>query len=169
MSIARIDGGWECDGCGLLSEGEVLRGHWCRNTSNERGFGDTVIALLTEEERSALAGQPVRYDGVLAGLERGTGVDGCWAFEGCGYDTPADEAQVLEAVGEALEEPDREQVAAAAGFVFKRGTFQYTSQALLAMLVAYETECEGGDGVHAVAGILREAARRIAVVEALTV
>jgi hypothetical protein len=47
--------------------------------------------------------------------------------------------------------------------------FQYTSQALLAMLVAYEQECEGGDGVEPVVAILREAARRIAVVEALTV
>lgn len=115
------------------------------------------------------------YEGLLAGLvgsESDTAAADArteWSFEGRPYDTPADEAAVLESVGEALTEPERNDVVAARDFVFGQRTgFQYTSQALLAMLVAYERECEGGDGVEPVVAILREAARRIAVIEALT-
>ena len=108
----------------------------------------------------------VTYEGVLQGLEKTE----FWQFEGTDYSTPATESDVLETVAEALSEPDKAEVVAARDFVFgPRTGFAYTSQALLAMLVAYERECEGGEGVEAVASILREAARRIAIVEALTV
>ena len=133
--------------------------------------------LRLSEDEGTPAGQPVRYDGVLAGLVRardgGTGPL-CWSFEGKQYDTPADEATVMATVNEALEEPDARGVAAAREFVFGgKAGMTYTSQALLAMLVAYEAECsvdgEVEGGVAAVAGILPEAARRIAVVEAFKV
>lgn len=108
-------------------------------------------------------------EGVLAGLVW-CAVHPGWSFEGREYETAATEAQVSETVVEALAEPGRTEVQAAREFVFAGKTgFQYTSQALLAMLVAYEQECEGGDGVEPVVAILREAARRIAVIEALTV
>jgi len=99
------------------------------------------------------------------------GGSGSWEFEGREYETPADEASVMGAVEEALAEPGRAEVKRARDFVFGggAGANTYTAGALLAMLVAYEQECDGGEGVEAVASILREAARRIAVIEALTV
>jgi hypothetical protein len=111
------------------------------------------------------------YEGVLSGLERGLGVDGCWAFEGVGYESPADESDVMAVVGEALSEPDEngELVRAARKLVFGHPQVTHTSQVLLAMLVAYEQECgEDGDGVAEVQRVLREAARRVAIIEALT-
>lgn len=107
------------------------------------------------------------YDGMLSGLSN---VDGDWLYEGRTYDTPADEATVVETVGEALSEPDAPMVKAAAALVFGRESgVQYTSQALTAIAAAYANECEGGDGVAAVLAVLQDAARRIAVIEALTI
>lgn len=105
------------------------------------------------------------YDGALRGLTLTDGSE--WSFEGRTYDTPADEATVSECVGEALTEPDQSVVDAARKLVFG-GNATYTSHALLAMATAYEKECDGGDGCEPVAALLREAARRVAVIEALT-
>lgn len=125
-------------------------------------------ALVGPKKTVARDGSVVSYEGSLRGLERGTGDDGCWAFEGRSYETPATEADVLEQTGEALVEPSRSDCTAAAKFLFN-GPFQFTAQALVALAAVYASECEGGDGVDPVVAILREAARRIAVVEALTV
>ena len=105
------------------------------------------------------------YDGALAGL---TLSDGSWTFEGREYDTPATESDVLGTMGEALGDVDDEQIKAARKLVFG-GTCQFTAQALNAMALAYEAECGDGEGVDPVVVILREAARRIAVIEALNV
>lgn len=105
------------------------------------------------------------YDGMLAGL---TSVDGEWQYEGASYDTPATENQVVACVGEALAEPDEATVVVARKLVFGAGA-TYTSQALIAIAAAYADECEGGDGVGAVLSVLQDAARRIAVIESLTV
>lgn len=110
----------------------------------------------------------VNYEGVLQGLERLE--SGQWVAFGKPLDTPATEEQVIETVTEALQEPGKDEVFAARVFMFgQHPGFQYTSQSLLALLVAYERECEGGDSVEPVAEILREAARKIAIIEALTV
>lgn len=106
------------------------------------------------------------YDGALSGL---TNDDGAWTFEGRSYDTPADETAVLETTGEALEEPSEALTEAARRLVFGPGGATFTAQALSAIALAYEAETGGGDGCDPVTAILREAARRIAVVEALTV
>jgi|SRR5688572_1877265 len=107
----------------------------------------------------------ITYDGALKGAQHTEGLG--WSFEGTVYDTPADEATVQDSVGEALTEPDQSVVDGARKLVFG-GNATYTSQALLAMATAYEQECDGGDGCSPVATVLREAARRVAVIEALT-
>lgn len=107
----------------------------------------------------------ITYDGALKGATLTSGTE--WCFEGRMYDTPADEATVNDTVGEALTEPDQSVVDAARKLVFG-GNATYTSHALLAMATAYEQECDGGDGCDPVATVLREAARRVAVIEALT-
>lgn len=105
------------------------------------------------------------YDGALKGAQHTEGLG--WCFEGTVYDTPADEPTVVESVGEALQEPDTSLVEGARKLVFG-GSCTYTSQVLLAMATAYAEECEGGDGVDPVVKLLQEAARRLAVIEALT-
>lgn len=105
------------------------------------------------------------YDGALKGAEHTPDLG--WSFEGTVYDTPATEDDVITSVGEALQAPTLDMVQCARKLVFG-GTCTYTAQALLAMATAYEQECEGGDGVDAVVNLLQEAARRLAVVEALT-
>lgn len=107
----------------------------------------------------------ITYDGALKGAVYTEGLG--WSFEGMAYDTPADEATVQDSVGEALTEPDQSVVDAARKLVFG-GNATYTSQALLAMATAYEKEVDGGEGAEPVAALLREAARRVAVIEALT-
>lgn len=104
------------------------------------------------------------YDGMLSGL---TSSNGDWSYEGASYEVQATETQVIECVDEALAEPDESTVAAARKLVFGVGA-TYTSQALIAIAAAYAAECEGGDGVGAVLAVLQDAARRIAVIEALT-
>ncbi len=105
------------------------------------------------------------YEGALQGATHTQGLG--WSYEGTVYDTPADEATVLTSVGEALQEPDTSVVQGARKLVFG-GSCTYTSQALLAMATAYVEECDGGEGVDAVVKVLQEAARRVAVIEALT-
>lgn len=108
----------------------------------------------------------ISYDGTLTGLVSSS--DG-WVFEGVGYDTPADEAHVIEAANEALGEPDASVTAAAHKLVFGSNV-TFTSQAVLGIAAAYEAEVgPDGAGLDHVLEILREAARRIAVIEALTV
>lgn len=107
------------------------------------------------------------YDGALQGAQHTEGLG--WCFEGTVYDTPADEDTVVTSVGEALSEPTPELVSATSALVFKRGDVTYTSQVLLAMAAAYADECEGGEGVDPVVKVLQEAARRVAVIEALTI
>lgn len=106
------------------------------------------------------------YDGPLKGAVHTQGLG--WSFEGTVYDTPADEATVVDSVDEALTSPDESLVQGARKLVFG-GSATYTAQALLAMATAYENECDGGDGCDPVVAVLREAARRVAVIEALTV
>ncbi len=131
---------------------------------------------MSQSNVTVFAGQPVigrtepvsaTYDGMLAGLV--SSVDDGWSFEGASYDTPADEHTVIETVYEALSEPDGEAVKAAAKMVFSNPRVTYTAQVLTAMAAAYASECADGDGVDAVVAILQEAARRIAVIEALTI
>jgi hypothetical protein len=107
----------------------------------------------------------ITYDGALKGVTRTHGE--VWCYEGREYDTPADEPTLVDSVGEALTEPDVSLVEGARKLVFG-GSATYTSQVLLAMATAYESECDGGDGSEPVAAVLREAARRVAVIEALT-
>lgn len=108
----------------------------------------------------------LRYDGMMAGLVRAE----AWIFEGREYATPASEIEVCDTVGEALTDVSAAGVARARSFVFGQGASTYTAQALLAMAEAYELEVgDGSEGVDPVTAILRDAARRIAVVEALTV
>lgn len=116
---------------------------------------------------ASLASAPttVTYEGALRGV---TYTEGTYSYEGRTYDTPADEATLVQSVGEALTEPDESLVQGARKLVFG-GSATYTSQALLAMATAYESECDGGEGADPVAAVLREAARRVAVIEALTI
>lgn len=132
---------------------------------------DEAVREATEvlEAEAINSARVIVYDGVLRGLERGAGPDGCWAFEGVGYDSPATESEVEGMVEDALAEPSGELRRQAHELLFGRGGSQYTAQAVLALAEAYERECEGGDGVSEVVRILAEAARRIAVIEALTV
>jgi hypothetical protein len=125
----------------------------------------THIAHTTEINATTLATE-ITYEGMCAGLVRN---DDMWYFEGTAYDTTATESHVLEVVGEALTEPERDAVAAARTFVFECPEITYTAQALGAMATAYAEECEGGEGVDAVVAILQEAARRVACVEALVI
>ncbi len=104
-------------------------------------------------------------DGVLSGVSQ---LDGTWQFEGVSYDTPATESDVISCANEALSEPDESVVEQATKLVFG-GNATYTSQAVLAMAAAYTAEVGDGDGSDHVVRILREAARRIACVEALTI
>lgn len=102
-------------------------------------------------------------DGTLAGV---SGKPGQWSFEGVEYDTPATADDLEICAEEAMAQPDQKTLALASQLVFGPGT-TYTSQALLAMAEVYErTVCETGDTVSA---ILRESARRIACIEALTI
>lgn len=128
----------------------------------------TDHAVDAPSEQADQTDRVICYEGALRGAERGTGPDGCWAFEGRSYDTPATEDAVLETVAEALEEPDDAAVDAAHDALF-RGPTQYTAQLLSALAAAYEREVGDGEGCDPVTSILREAARRIAVIEALTV
>lgn len=108
----------------------------------------------------------IAYDGTLAGLV--STADG-WVFEGVEYDTPATESDVIECAHTALEEPDAPTVKAAHALVFDRGC-TYTSQALLAIAAAYDAEVgPDGTGSEQILAILRETARRIACIEALTI
>jgi hypothetical protein len=104
-----------------------------------------------------------KFEGTLAGVE---GSAGEWSFEGVKYDTPATADDLESCAEEAMAKPDEKTLANAQLLVFGPGT-TYTSQALLAMAEVYEREvCELGDPVSA---ILRESARRIACIEALTI
>lgn len=106
------------------------------------------------------------YDGMAAGIEL---VDGDWTFEGKPLPSPATESGVLETLDESLQEPDETTVAAARKLVFGSGA-TYTAQALLAIAAAYDAEVgPDGDGSDQIMSILRETARRIACVEALTI
>lgn len=108
----------------------------------------------------------VKLDGVLAGVAR---VDGEWSFEGASYSTPATESDVIACANEALEEPDAKSIEAARKLTFGSGV-TYTAQALLAIEAAYVAEVgDDGDGTPQILAILREAARRIACIEALTI
>ncbi len=107
----------------------------------------------------------ITYEGAMQGATHTEGLG--WSFEGTVYDTPADEGTVITSVGEALTSPDESLVEGARKLIFG-GSCTYTSQVLLAMATAYESECEGGDGVDGVVKLLHEAARRLAVIEALT-
>lgn len=129
---------------------------------------NTTFATATATtEINAVSALPVTtYEGMCAGLVRNNDM---WYFEGLEYETPADEAAVLETVGEALSEPNDALVAAAGKLVFHNPQITYTSQVLIAMAAAYASECEGVEGVEPVVAILQEAARRIAVIEALTI
>ena len=109
----------------------------------------------------------ITYDGQLKGATLTNGTN--WCFEGTMYDTLADEDIVLQTVGEALAEPAATLVSATSRLVFNHTEVTYTSQVLTAMAAAYANECEGGEWVDAVVKILHEAARRVAVVEALTI
>ncbi len=113
---------------------------------------------------SAPASDTIAYEGTLQGV---TYTDGQWSYEGRTYDTPAEVGDLCTSVGEALSEPDTSVVEGARKLVFG-GAATYTAQALLAMATAYEQECDGGEGCDPVAAVLREAARRVAVIEALT-
>lgn len=119
-------------------------------------------APLTERHQP----MTTNYDGMLAGLAND---NGAWSYEGASYSTPATEGDVRSVVDEALCEPDDKTVAAAAKLVFGSPGITYTSQALIAIAAAYGNECEGGEGVEAVLAVLRDAARRIAVIESLTI
>lgn len=109
----------------------------------------------------------ITYEGVLQGAVHTEGLG--WCYEGTVYDTEADEGTVLESVGEALSTPTEELVCDIKRTVFSRGDVTYTSQVVSAMALAYAEECEGGDGVDAVVKLLQETARRLAVIEALTI
>jgi len=110
--------------------------------------------------------KPVAFDGVLSGVVL---TDGDWSFEGVVYDTPATGEQVIECANEALEEPGDDVVAQARKLTFGSNA-TYTSQAVLALVAAYDAEVgPDGDGSAQVIAILREAARRIACIEALTI
>jgi hypothetical protein len=104
------------------------------------------------------------FQGTLAGV---VGSVRSWSFEGVEYDTPAEADDLEICAAEAMAAPEKPLIEKAHTLVFGPGT-TYTSQALLAMAEAYEREvCEnGGDSVSA---ILRESARRIACIEALTI
>lgn len=103
------------------------------------------------------------HSGTLMGVE---GSVGSYSFEGVEYSTPATQDDLEACAEEAMAQPDEKTLALAKQLVFGPGT-TYTSQALLAMAEVYEREvCEIGDTVSA---ILREAARRIACIEALTI
>lgn len=109
------------------------------------------------------------FDGALQGAQHTEGLG--WSFEGTVYDTPADEATVQDCVGEALAQPTQDLVSHMHRIMFKRGDVAYTSQVLLAMMRAYAEEvggASGSDGSDAVCKLLQEAARRVAVIEALT-
>jgi hypothetical protein len=108
----------------------------------------------------------IKFDGPLAGV---VGSTGAWTFEGTEYDTPASADDLVIQMGEALAAPDEKQLASAQTLVFGPGT-TYTSQALLAIREVYEREVGiDGDGSAQILGILSEAARRIACIEALTI
>lgn len=112
------------------------------------------------------------YEGALKGLS----FESCelavikgWNFEGRTYDTPATEGDVMAEVAEGMSEPDAHSVGKAHELLFRCST-THTGQALTALARAYETEVgEGGEAVDPVVAILLEAARRISVIEALTV
>ena len=105
----------------------------------------------------------IKFEGTLAGV---VGSVGSWSFEGVEYDTPAADCDLLACAEEAMAQPSEKDLALAQQLVFGSGC-TYTSQALLAMAEVYEREvCENGDAVSA---ILRESARRIACIEALTI
>jgi hypothetical protein len=104
-----------------------------------------------------------KFEGTLAGV---VGSVRAWSFEGVEYDTPAEADDLEICAAEAMAQPDEKTLAVARQLVFGPGN-TYTAQALLAMAEVYEREvCETGD---AVSTILRESARRIACIEALTI
>lgn len=106
------------------------------------------------------------FDGTLAGVAR---TDGEWSFEGTAYDTPAADSDVIACANEALEAPDAKTIEAARKLVFAPGA-TYTAQALLAIEAAYVAEVgDDGAGTQEILAILRETARRIACIEALTI
>lgn len=106
----------------------------------------------------------IKFEGTLAGV---AGSVGAWSFEGVEYDTPADKDDLEICAAEAMAQPSEKSLSLAQQLVFGPGNI-YTAQALLAMAEVYERAvCEnGGD---AVSTILRESARRIACIEALTI
>lgn len=111
----------------------------------------------------------VKFDGTLAGVE---GSAGSWMFEGVEYNTPAGADDLAACAEEAMALVDKPVLDLAHKLVFGPGT-QYTSQALLAIVEAYEREVgetsPNEPGPFQVVTILREAARRIACIEALTI
>jgi len=108
----------------------------------------------------------MKYEGALLGLSAG---GSGWEFEGRGYDTPATEGDVREVTEEALGAPGEALVGDVGKLLFRHPQAQYTASVLLAMAAAYEAEVGDGEGSEPVAAVLREAARRVAVIEALTV
>lgn len=115
----------------------------------------------------------IHYDGALSGLSRTgalrMGDADTWTFEGRSYDTPATEDDVLETTAEALSEPSEPAVELARDLVFGKSGCTFTSQALTAMARAYEAEAADCDACSPVVALLLETARRVAVIEALTV
>lgn len=115
--------------------------------------------------------QSITYEGGLTGLVRSGDQDQCqWEFEARAFDTPATESDVQGTFCDAMAEPTGQQVDKARAFVFGAGetAYTYTATALNSMAFAYAEETDGGDGTDPVVAILREAARRIAIIEALT-
>lgn len=142
---------WLAAGASLTGDGDVCR---------------LEVTRMSQATATKLAHHPRTYDGTLAGL---VATDDGWCFEGVSYDTPADDATIVESVGQALEEPSGAEVKAMAKLMFN-GSSQFTSQLLTRMAVAYELECgDDGTGVQQIKAILIEAARRIAVIEALSI
>lgn len=109
----------------------------------------------------------VSFDGALRGATLANGSD--WSFEGRAYDTTASEADVLTTVAEALEAPADALVTAVAKLTFSNPHVTYTSHVLTALAAAYAAECVDGDGTDPIVAILQETARRVAVIEALTI
>lgn len=121
---------------------------------------------MSEVHMIGFDGNKYEFLGTLAGV---VGSARSWSFEGVEYDTPAT-ADDLDACSiEAMAPPDEAMINRADGLVFGPGA-NYTSQALLAIMVAYEREVGNASaGVPQVLAILQDAARRIACIEALTI
>ncbi len=110
----------------------------------------------------------VSFDGALRGATLANGSD--WSFEGRSYDTPAGETDVITSVAEALEAPADALVAAVGKLTFSNPHVTHTAHVLSALAAAYAAECgDGSEGTDPIVTLLQETARRVAVIEALTI